>query len=96
LFITKKARKFLSYISAEENFYILSLNLKSRRTEQTDREEETKRENELILTEAGATFDNSFFDNNFDFLRQLKNGSFLGPVFVHVTGRSSINSDFDF
>ncbi len=37
---------------------------------------------------AGATFDNSFFDNYFDFLRQLKNGSFLGPVFVHVTGRS--------
>jgi hypothetical protein len=38
--------------------------------------------------EAGAMFDNSFFDNYFDFLRQLKNGSFLGPVFVHVTGRS--------
>ncbi len=38
--------------------------------------------------EAGATFNNSFFDNYFDFLRQLKNGSFLGPVFVHVTGRS--------
>ena len=38
--------------------------------------------------EAGATFDNSFFDNYFDFLRQLKNGSFLDPVFVHVTGRS--------
>ncbi len=37
--------------------------------------------------EAGATFDNSFFDNYFDFLRQFKNGSFLGPVFVHVTGR---------
>jgi hypothetical protein len=35
-----------------------------------------------------VTFDNSFFDNYFDFLRQLKNGSFLGPVFVHVTGRS--------
>ncbi len=34
--------------------------------------------------EAGVTFDNSFFDNYFDFLRQLKNGSFLGPVFVHV------------
>ncbi len=38
--------------------------------------------------EAGATFDNSFFDNYFDFLRQFKNGSFLGPVFVHVTGWS--------
>jgi hypothetical protein len=40
------------------------------------------------VAEAGVTFDNSFFDNYFDFLRQLKNGSFLGPVFVHVTGRS--------
>ncbi len=38
--------------------------------------------------EAGATFDNSFFNNSFVFLRQLKNGSFLGPVFVHVTGQS--------
>ena len=37
------------------------------------------------LTEAGVTFDNSFFNNYFDFVRQLKNGSFLGPVFVHVT-----------
>ncbi len=36
--------------------------------------------------EAGVTFDNSFFDNYFDFVRQLKNGSFLGSVFVHVTG----------
>ncbi len=47
----------------------------------------------VVLGEAGVTFDNSFFDNSFfdnyfDFLRQLKNGSFLGPVFVHVTGRS--------
>jgi hypothetical protein len=33
--------------------------------------------------EAGATFDNSFV-----FLRQFKNRSFLGSVFVHVTGRS--------
>ena len=41
-----------------------------------------------VMDEAGATFDNSFFDNYFDFLRQFKNGSFLGPVFVHVTGRS--------
>ncbi len=41
-----------------------------------------------VICEAGATFDNSFFDNSFVFLRQLKNGSFLGPVFVHVTGRS--------
>ncbi len=28
-------------------------------------------------TEAGVTFDNSFFDNSFVFLRQLKNRSFL-------------------
>jgi hypothetical protein len=41
-----------------------------------------------VIYEAGATFDNSFFDNSFVFLRQLKNGSFLGPVFVHVTDRS--------
>ncbi len=37
--------------------------------------------------EAGATFDNSFFDNSFGFLRQFKNRSFLDPVFVHATGR---------
>ena len=41
-----------------------------------------------LSNEAGVTFDNSFFDNYFDFLRQLKNGSLLGPVFIHVTGRS--------
>jgi hypothetical protein len=40
-----------------------------------------------LKDEASVTFDNSFFDNYFDFVRQLKNGSFLGPVFVHVTGR---------
>ena len=42
----------------------------------------------LQLGGAGTTFDNSFFDNSFGFLRQFKNGSFLDPVFVHVTGRS--------
>jgi hypothetical protein len=42
----------------------------------------------LIFTKAGVMFDNSFFNNYFDFVQQLKNGSFLGPVFVHVTGRS--------
>jgi hypothetical protein len=42
----------------------------------------------VLIFEAGVTFDNSFFNNYFDFLQQLKNGSFLGPVFVHVTGRS--------
>ena len=42
----------------------------------------------LDWAEAGATFDNSFFDNSFGFLRQFKNRSFLDPVFVHVTGRS--------
>ena len=40
-----------------------------------------------VLNEAGATFDNSFFDNSFGFLRQFKNRSFLDPVFVHATGR---------
>ena len=43
---------------------------------------------EQVLHEAGVTFDNSFFDNSFLFLRQFKNRSFLDPVFVHVTGRS--------
>ena len=42
---------------------------------------------DVTVSEAGATFDNSFFDNYFDFLRQFKNGSFLVPVFVHATGR---------
>ncbi len=37
---------------------------------------------------AGVTFDNSFFDNYFDLVQQLKNRSFLGTVFVHVTGRT--------
>ncbi len=36
----------------------------------------------LLHFEAGVTFDNSFFDNYFDFVCQLKNGSFLGPVFA--------------
>jgi hypothetical protein len=40
------------------------------------------------IDEAGATFDNSFFDNYFGFLRQCKNRSFLASVFVHATGRS--------
>ncbi len=58
-------------------------------------------------SEAGATFNNSFFDNSFIFLRQFKNRSFLDPVFVFLvevrinrskTGQhlTSINSDFDF
>ena len=38
--------------------------------------------------EAGVTFDNSFFNNYFDLVRQLKNRSFLGTVFVHVTGQT--------
>ena len=43
--------------------------------------------NTFSISEAGATFDNSFFDNSFGFLRQFKNRSFLDPVFVHATGR---------
>jgi hypothetical protein len=38
--------------------------------------------------EAGVTFDNSFFGNSFVLVQQLKNRLFLGPVFVHVTGRT--------
>ncbi len=34
-----------------------------------------------VEIEAGATFDNSFFDNSFGFLRQFKNRSFLDPTF---------------
>ena len=58
-----------------------------------------------VTTKAGATFDNSFFDNSFVFLRQFKNRSFLGEVFlVEVrinrtkTGQHLIliNSNFDF
>jgi hypothetical protein len=37
-------------------------------------------EHQQETNEAGATFDNSFFDNSFGFLRQFKNGSFLDPV----------------
>ena len=33
--------------------------------------------------EAGATLDNSFFDNYFDIVQQLKNRSFLGSFSVH-------------
>jgi hypothetical protein len=40
--------------------------------------------------EAGATFDNSFFDNSFGFLRQFKNRSFLDPVFVHAMSKSEL------
>ena len=40
----------------------------------------------VLIIEAGAMFDNSFFDNSFGFLRQFKNRSFLDPVFVHATG----------
>ncbi len=41
-----------------------------------------------IIFEAGAMFDNSLFDNSFVLVRQLKNRSFLGSVFVHVTGQT--------
>jgi hypothetical protein len=36
-----------------------------------------------LLGEAGATFDNSFFDNSFGFLQQCKDRSFLGTFTVH-------------
>ena len=41
--------------------------------------------------EAGATFDNSFFDNCFVFLRQLKNRSFLDTFTVHKKVEIAIN-----
>ena len=40
------------------------------------------------ISEAGATFNNSFFDNSFVLVRQLKNRSFSGSVFLHVTGQT--------
>jgi hypothetical protein len=57
--------------------------------------------------EAGATLDNSFFDNYFDLVQQLKNRSFLGSFSVHKVEISisltksgqklcSINVLFDF
>ncbi len=44
--------------------------------------------NSFAKIEAGVMFDNSFFDNYFDLVQQLKNRPFLGPVFVHVTDRT--------
>ncbi len=41
--------------------------------------------------EAGATFDNSFFNNCFGFLRQFKNRSFLGIFTVHKKVKIRIN-----
>ncbi len=41
---------------------------------------------EYVSFEAGATFDNSFFDNCFGFLRQCKDRSFLGTFTVHKKG----------
>jgi hypothetical protein len=42
-------------------------------------------------TEAGVTFDNSFFNNCFDLVQQLKNRSFLGPFSVHKKVEITIN-----
>ena len=42
-------------------------------------------------SEAGATFDNSFFDNCFGFHRQFKNRSFLGIFTVHKKVEIRIN-----
>jgi hypothetical protein len=35
------------------------------------------------VDEAGGTFNNSLFNNSFDFVLQLKNKSFLGTISVH-------------
>ncbi len=43
------------------------------------------------ITKAGATFDNSFFDNCFVFLRQLKNRSFSDTFTVHKKVEIRIN-----
>jgi hypothetical protein len=44
-----------------------------------------------VYTEAGATLDDSFFDNCFDLARQLKKRSFLGPFSVHKKVEISIS-----
>ncbi len=41
--------------------------------------------------EAGATIDNSFFDNCLDLVRQLKNRLFLGTFTVHKKVEITIN-----
>ncbi len=41
--------------------------------------------------EAGVTFDNSFFDNSFIFLRQFKNRSFLDTFTLHKKVKIRIN-----
>jgi hypothetical protein len=41
--------------------------------------------------EAGATFDNSFFDNCLDLVQQLKNRLFLGTFTVHKKVEITIN-----
>ncbi len=43
------------------------------------------------MPEAGVTFDNSFFDNCFVFLRQCKDRSFLGTFTVHKKVEITIN-----
>jgi hypothetical protein len=44
-----------------------------------------------MKTKAGVTFDNSFFDNSFVFLRQCKDRSFLGTFTVHKKVKIRIN-----
>ncbi len=44
-----------------------------------------------VAYEAGVTFDNSFFDNCFVFLRQCKDRSFLGSFTVHKKVKIRIN-----
>ncbi len=42
---------------------------------------------EILLATVGM-FDNVFFDNYLDLVRQFKNRSFLGVIFLRVTGRN--------
>ncbi len=44
-----------------------------------------------LIYKAGATFDNSFFDNCFVFLQQLKNRSFSDTFTVHKKVKIRIN-----
>jgi hypothetical protein len=51
----------------------------------------TQKYKKEVQTEAGVTFDNSFFDNSFVLLRQFKNRSFLGTFTVHKKVKIRIN-----
>ncbi len=44
----------------------------------------------VTRSKAGATFDNSFFDNCFDLVQQLNNRLFLEPFSVHKKSKLAL------